>query len=266
MSGRVYRIRSTRPLIWRTPDSLQVGVADPVATASNIPDQAAPLIHALQDGVSAPGFDTLRRQHRVSAEQAHTLLEELRPAFRADPQPRSHRISVLGRSRVTRIFAEDLAQLGGDVSVESSVPQALKRSVDTVVLVADFLLDPEWRVSLGPVDTPHLPVVFHDTGVHVGPLVRPGVSPCLSCRELWQREDPHWLSIGSQLWSTPAQYASRVAASVAAMVTAALCQIVVVPTQWCPTDQACSVAWDGATGQLSTHTHEFHPDCVCRGL
>jgi len=59
MPDDVYRIRTSRPVLWRTPSSVQVGVDDPPLVVENIPDRAAPLLHALQSGVSTDGFELL---------------------------------------------------------------------------------------------------------------------------------------------------------------------------------------------------------------
>ncbi len=49
-------------------------------------------------------------------------------------------------------------------------------------------------------DLDHLPVALEQGGVTAGPLVRPGVTPCLACRDAHERDrDPAWPRLHAQL-------------------------------------------------------------------
>jgi hypothetical protein len=112
MTHDVYRIRTHRPVLWRTPSSVQVGVDDPALVVDNIPDQAAPLIHALQSGVSSDGFALLAQQLHVPLMTAKSLVEGLSPAFEKDPPRKLPRLIVTGHSVTRRIVAETLSGWG----------------------------------------------------------------------------------------------------------------------------------------------------------
>ena len=50
----------------------------------------------------------------------------------------------------------------------------------------------------------HLAVCVRDGTVVVGPLVRPGSSPCLNCLDLHRQDlDPDWRAVAAQLHTSP---------------------------------------------------------------
>ena len=72
--------------------------------------------------------------------------------------------------------------------------------VDVAVLVADFVIPPSRYTRWLRDDVPHLPVVFSDRVVRIGPFVTPGSGPCLHCVELHRTDDdPAWPAVASQL-------------------------------------------------------------------
>lgn len=51
---------------------------------------------------------------------------------------------------------------------------------------------------------PHLAVTVRDGTAVIGPLVRPGQTPCLNCLDMHRRDrDPAWPTIAAQLYTTP---------------------------------------------------------------
>ena len=68
------------------------------------------------------------------------------------------------------------------------------------MLVGHYVLEPARHRRWLRRDIPHLPVVFSDGEIRVGPLVEPGHGPCLYCLELARvDEDPAWPAIACQL-------------------------------------------------------------------
>ncbi len=263
MSDEVFHIRSPRPVLWRTPNSLQVGVDDPVLTLDDIPDQAAPLIHALQSGVSRQGYNLLAKQLKVSPTAATALVSGLSSAFEEEAPPKRRRLVVTGHSVARVIVAETLNQWGYNVSLATSPP--VTRSDVVHVLVTDYVTDPQWLSRYGAGRSPHLPLVFSDQNVSAGPLTIPGKTPCLSCRELFLREtQPHWLPLGTQLWGQVAPTACEAGARLAGvLVSLGLGHLRIAGTsevknpivRFGVTDQVISLAEAG-----------FHPACHCQGL
>lgn len=262
MSNTVYRIKSGRPLVWRTPSSLQVGVDPPVIRLDDIPDAASPLIYALQDGISSEGYLGLASQLRVPLAEAQRLRVTLEPSFCLPVVTPPTPVVVTGMSATTTHCAEALIRLG----IPARRSDNLNAKGDEVVaLLADYLIDPQWPSQLGPGTTPHLPVIFSDQTIAVGPLIVPGETPCLSCREMQLRErEPHWLSIGSQLWSTP----SPLATSEGATVAATLIAWSIGAFSWNGVDRPPGhyALWDAPSREVTVAHLDFHPQCRCRGL
>lgn len=71
---------------------------------------------------------------------------------------------------------------------------------DLVVVVAHGALDPARVDGLMHDDVPHLPVVWGEASVSVGPLVVPGRSSCLRCQHLHRTDrDPEWPRVVAQV-------------------------------------------------------------------
>jgi hypothetical protein len=263
MSDEVFHIRSPRPVLWRTPNSLQVGVDHPVITLEEVPDQAAPLIHALQSGVSRQGYTLLAQQLKVSPSKAMALVNGLSSAFEEEEPPTRSRIVVTGHSVARVIVAETLSQWGYDVSLATSPPPT--RSDIVHLLATDYVTDPQWLSRYGAGRSPHLPLVFSDQSVTAGPFTIPGKTPCLSCRELFQREaQPHWLPLATQLWGQVAPTASEDIARVAGLlVSLALGDLQI---RGASEVKNPTVRYGVMDRVISLEETGFHPACHCRGL
>jgi len=264
MAHDVYRIRTSRPVLWRTPSSVQVGVDEPALVVDNIPDQAAPLIHALQSGVSSVGFSLLAQQLRVPLMTAKALIEDLSPAFEKDTTPRLPRLIVTGHSITRRIVAETLFGWGYPTTLATRPRPGHSTAIH--LLVSDYLIDPEWLPIYGSGRSRHVPLVFSDRSITAGPLVVPGKTPCLSCRELHIREvEPHWLSLGSQLWGeqppTATEPLSRLSAVLVALVTGHFTLRNADNSSHYPVAR-----YSMDTGRVEVTDAAFHVECRCRGL
>src|SRR5690606_3915532 len=90
---------------------------------------------------------------------------------------------------------------------------------DVVVVVEHGAADPGRVARLVGEGVAHLSVVVREADVVVGPFVRPGVDPCLTCVELHRADvDPCWPQLARQLRgrTLPAGEESLLAASAAA--------------------------------------------------
>ena len=264
MTQTVYRFKSLRPLVWRTPHSIQIGIDEPRLIIDDIPDTAAPLIQALRDGISEEGVSILAKQLRLSPSVATDIIRSCAPAFEPDPTPSPVTTTVLGNSRVSVALSGLLEQWGAKASHTTSFP--LPAHPGIVVLVGEYVADPSWNAHITHTSTGHLPVVFSDLSITAGPVITPGVTPCLACLELWHRDaEPEWLSVGSQLWSTPAPTATAQGAHHAAALCALLLGLMGQPGLVAPSHGlVLSTRLD--TGETTRRRVEFHPDCRCRGL
>ena len=264
MTQTVYRIRSGRPLVWRTPQCIQIGIDEPRLIVDGIPDNAAPLIQALRDGISEDGVAVLAKQLRLSPADADEIVRSCAPAFEPESTPFPVRTTVLGNSRMSAALCALLEQWGAQSSHVTSLP--LPANPGVVVLVGEYVADPGWNARVTHTSTPHLPVVFSDLSITAGPVITPGVTPCLACIELWHRdEEPEWLSLGSQLWSTPAPTASAQGAHHAAALCGLLLGLMGSPGLLA-LSSGLVVSTRLDTGETTTRNVDFHPDCRCRGL
>lgn len=68
------------------------------------------------------------------------------------------------------------------------------------VLVAGYALQARSWAGLMAAERTHLPIIVSDRCVEVGPLIRPGSTPCLHCLHLTKRdEDAAWPALNAQL-------------------------------------------------------------------
>ncbi len=133
------------------------------------------------------------------------------------------------------------------------------------VVVADHVVDPALRAAWTRRGVPHLPVVVGDGRVRLGPLVVPGVGPCLQCLEYGTADDdPAWPAIAAQVWGRPAAPLSpwRIAA-VAASAVRVLLERLPRLTQHPDLDQ---VVFERDDLAVSLRPVRPHPRCSCRAL
>lgn len=79
-------------------------------------------------------------------------------------------------------------------------PEPGRDPVDLVVLVEHGVADPARHRPLVTEGIAHLSVVVREASVLVGPLVRPGIGPCLRCLDLHRAErDTLWPTVAAQL-------------------------------------------------------------------
>ncbi|AVG24479.1 ThiF-like protein [Pontimonas salivibrio] len=268
MSQRVYRLHTKRPLLWRTPNDLQVGLDVPHTVVNGIDDRAAPILHALYSGVSEGGLRLLRSQTGVSEEAVNDLLTQLAPACEPDPEPLQRSVYLVGTSSQMPVMAGVLGAMGVQVVSCDDVHDLPDAVPGGVILVSDYVAHPDWVSVLSQTDIPHTPVIFSDLTVQVGPRIQPGHSPCLSCVDHVRRVDnPHWLTVQSQLWGIPALQSTPASAGVSATLVCLLHGLLgPLPHSLGVSAPGVALDWRPQSGALSIRTVDFHPSCTCRGL
>ena len=223
MCGMILRLDPTRPLVWRSPFSLQIGV-DPVAVVlEEVDDGDARVIAALAAGATRTALDRSATAAGVRPARVAELLTLVEPALLTGPRtaPRTpaappERVAVRGDADSRRGIARVLAEAG--CAILEGPASASGPAAHAAVLVSHHVADPLEHLSWLRRDVPHLPVVFGERAVTIGPLVVPGESPCLACLEQQRVDaDPAWLAIGSQLWGRRAATESGLTATLAAL-------------------------------------------------
>jgi bacteriocin biosynthesis cyclodehydratase domain-containing protein len=286
----ILRLDPRYPLVWRTPDTIQLGIDTPLAI---VPGVTAPLecvIAALRVGVPRSGALMLGRQAGATDAATAALLCALAPAlvgidpgvavpgvavpgtetppltvtwFGGRPAGPAHRgdrpvVCVDGAGATADRIRRLLADLGITVATPGQLP-------DLAVIVDHFVLAPERHGHWLRRDVPHLPVLFSDTEARVGPLVEPGAGPCLTCLDLERVDgDPAWPAIASQLLHrTAPTETARLGIEVAATAAGIVHERVFASSN---EFAAASLAIDAATLTVRRRAHRPHERCGCRFL
>lgn len=244
------------PLAWRTPTSVQIGV-DPVRVLLDevtLTDER--MLAALAVGISRPGLELIGRS------ETQRFLNQLEPVLlpvRKSTAPRT--VAITGAGPFVERLADALGHHGIEVLVASRPADFPQSTPDLAVAVGHYVVHPELRGHWLRRDVPHLPVVFADSAVTIGPLIEPGRGPCLVCVELHRRDDdPAWPAVATQLMGrrAPLDHGVLVNETVGAVGRVVLDRLAVGEA-----GARASVRIDAATGSRESRAWEQHPDCGC---
>lgn len=244
------RLDPSRPLLWRDDTTLQLGDDGTLRLSAEQP-WVEPLLSRLRHGFRRSAYDVIAHAAGAPWDEARRLLALIAPALHDDPSPaRAAWTSSLGLTdtRTEGRLREALADEGVVIAPPED-PEAV-----AVVLVPGAAAAVQFARQLRD-DRAHLPVAFEPGRVTVGPLVVPGDTPCLSCRDLEDTErDPAWPLVHSQLIGRdPGRIpASRVgeAARLAAVLLAS--------------NEAGRLARVSADGRCAWRSVSFREECLCR--
>lgn len=264
----MYKINSALPLVWRTPTSLQIGVDNPRVVLPKIYPAEERLLTALRAGIADASLHAVAAECGMTQAESTTLVTTLAPALGELPMLRSWRITLDGAGP----FVDTLGILliaAGHLVVRGSA--AVSGKTDLAIVVGDYALDPHRPGGWLSRDIPHLPVVFSDETVRIGPLLgsqaQPGDSlalfPCEQCIELTHRdEDECWVAMVSQLVGIPALSQTPL---LNAEVSSLIARWVHSPeSQHISSNTAIRI--NSQTGAQEVLTFELHPDCACQAL
>lgn len=244
------RIDPQVPLVWRTPTTVQLGVDD-VRLVTDVTPPEEHLLHALRTGATRGTLTAVGHERGLSDADIDEFLSRLAPALEAQPEPPPPApVRVIGtgatadilRSRLADRVTDDVAPIG--------------------VIVTHFVVDPLESVRWLSRDIVHLPVVFTDVGVRVGPLIVPGAGPCLHCLERERADaDPAWPAIATQLTRASSPLDAGRFARDAAVETMRLLRE--FERSGVPPLPAISVTIAPHAAQ-TVCVHRPHPSCGCR--
>ncbi|TFD36898.1 hypothetical protein E3T37_13325 [Cryobacterium sp. TMT2-10] len=280
------RLDPRYPVVWRSPDTIQVGIDRPLVVLSAVADGLERVISALFVGIPHSGALMLGRKGGASDEDILALLHALAPVLLVTGESRPAD-EIAGESVPGSVPGSAPARepappaiVPGPVFVGGNGPTAerIKRLLEDLgfrvteradndgaalaVEVAHFALEPDRHGRWLRRDIPHLPVVFSDCQVRIGPLVEPGTGACLSCLELAHIDaDPAWPAIACQLLTrrapteTPRQ-SIDVSTRVAGLVHDRLASGRSVLT-------GTSLVIDAENSLLRRRVHQPHERCGC---
>lgn len=296
------RLDPRHPLVWRSPTSLQLGVDAPIVRFDAVTPAEERMLHALTTGVSLEGLRMIGANSRGAPRSAARLLERVAPALERAGRPpvaalsraplAGHRIALGGSSPVRSAVGDALQSLGAEV-FDDADSRETERSGDSgmpvdplptlAIVVSSWFTPPQRSAAWLRLDVPHLDIVFSDAEVTLGPLVVPGLGPCLHCRDLHRLErDASWPAIAGQLIGRAAPTevpltVIRVLAALAEFVVAEFVSAEFVAAEFDTAEfvaaEACGgrsigrvLRVDAETGVVSEGRQPGHPECACRAL
>lgn len=228
------------------------------------------------------GFDTNAAPEAVLAKRAQTLIQfpkldrtglllikvlaeagfsrfetlDYDSVRREDIGELSYKPEQLGISRLAAA-REILAGSAGKTAINLPEKRSRKK-VDLVLISAMHQVNPK---NYRDLETPHLAVEYGIEQLKVSPIITPGSSPCLNCRDLWESENnPDWATVAIQLTARNDHLDDGAGLLVAAGISAkSICQF---------TDQPVGATTQGfqvslKTRQVQTVSWQLHPACRC---
>lgn len=253
----VHRLDPRFPLVWRTPSSVQVGVDPARVVLDPVSPSAERMLAALVTGATRSGL-ALVSGGEAPDDLLDVLDDVLEPLSDDAPPPT---VSVAATAPTALLIARLLESDG----VRLAAPGELDEAPDAAVMVAHYAIPPADRGIWLRRDVPHLPVVYSDTGVVIGPLVEPGRGPCLTCVELHHRDrDPAWPAVASQLLDrrSTTEHGVLISEASAAAVRRLQPRLGMGDQSEEP-PPGLVVRLDAATGRRTEHLVDRHPHCGC---
>jgi bacteriocin biosynthesis cyclodehydratase domain-containing protein len=259
----VLKLDGRHAIVWRDPFSLQLGVDPARVVLREVTTADERMIAALRSGVSRSGLDMIATSAGATEREVAAVLRAVKPLLLSEPvDPTPARVSIVGRGQTVERIASTLALAGASVSITSTVPD---EPADLGILVGHYVLEPDSYGFWLRRDLPHLPVVFGDDSVLMGPLVEPGRTPCLFCLEHYRRDaDASWSAIASQLWGRRSlAETALVSTEVAARVSRLVLRRLEGSAQSGRSLAARSFRLAVDTGEVTRRDWMPHPDCGC---
>lgn len=242
------------PLLWRDEETLQLGDDGGLRIAADAP-WVELLLSRLRSGFRRSSFDVLAHAAGAPREAARELFARLQPVLLDDPAPaRPAWVESIGiaDARGEYRMREALADEGVHLLDVAAMPGV------AVVLVPGAASALQFARHLRE-DVSHLPVSFERGRVTVGPLVVPGQSPCLACRDAHDRDsDPAWPLLHAQLIGRdPGPLRAAQVAEAGRLAALILAE---------PAIDASRMVRVSADGSLVWRSVTFHAECRCRAL
>lgn len=246
------RLSPALPLLWRDERTLQLGLDGDL----HIDAEAAwveLLLSRMGSGFRRASFDVIAHGLGAPREEARALLARLEHLLIDDPPvPRAAWVERLGvtDARTEHRLRESLADEGVPIREHGS------RSDAAVVLVAGSAAAMQLATYLRD-DVTHLPVAVGRDQVTIGPMVVPGITPCLTCRDLHARDlDPAWPRLHTQLVARDPGRVRAVLIAGAGAIAARL--LAAMPSA------ESEIIRLSADGSRDSRAVRFHGECLCR--
>lgn len=246
---------------WISPTTLRFGIDHPIVVLSDPPARIERLVEALRAGMPAEHYPQVALAFGVNALERDELLEKLRPTLlpssMATSPPPSLRIHLDEDSAVKTPFVTQLIDAGHRL--------VASERAELVILTSQFACMPSRARTWMTQGVIHLPVVFGESSVSIGPLVGVNQNPCTFCAELSRVDaDPAWPAIASQCMG------KRAPTNEPAMAGMTVAVVVDILREWsCGaevlTNERLVVRNKARSGfALSRESLHVHPKCDCQ--
>lgn len=245
---------------------MQLGIDPPAVRLDGLGRVDEHLIAALASGVSRHALGMVACAAGGTSADAEDLLRRLGRGVVGPSSAPARETSVLvaGVGATSGWIVDALVSTGTRVEAIGDDPERAAAPADIAVVVAHYVIPPALYGGWLRRDRPHLPVVFSDQAVRVGPMVEPGLGPCLHCLERFRTDaDPAWPAIASQLWGRRSPLDAGLLAGEAAAVAA---RLVLQRLTGGAATRHSSVGIDARTGVRTTSPQVPHPECGCGAL
>ncbi|TPW75866.1 TOMM precursor leader peptide-binding protein [Schumannella soli] len=212
----VLRLDPDVPVLWRSPDSLQIGALRVHGVLEQVGPAEERVLQALRGGASRAALEVLAEQAGGTHLPLDAVLAMLRPALARSPRTGT-RAALFGAGRIPdavhRLLADrDLLDEAGPApgdTARSARPSSRTRSAGRgeviAVPISPWIIRPADSGHWLRRDALHLPVVVGDGALTIGPLIRPGSTACLHCIHRHRVDaDPAWPALAAQLIDRPA--------------------------------------------------------------
>jgi hypothetical protein len=245
------RLDPGTPLLWRDGETLQLGADGKLRIDATAP-WVELLLSRLRFAFRRASFDVIAHGVGAPRDEARMLLARIEHLLVDDPVGvRPAWVETIGvtdgrGAYRAREVLEDEGVTMIDRAVRGAVGVILVQGAAAALQFARYLRE----------DTPHLPIAFEPGRVSVGPLVIPGHTPCLSCRDADDTDrDPAWPLLHAQLIGQGAGplRAGRIAAGA------------VLAARLLANGEGGMVAQISEDGSRAWRAVSFHEGCRCRG-
>ncbi len=252
-SASILRLDPAHQPLWRDEDTLQFGI-DRRAEITLREPWHEPLLTELRRGIREESFDVVAHGLGAPRAPARALLAALDPVLHLAPllPPPVHVQTQDSADASASLWLTEMLRDAG-----FPVSGAARPDTVSVCIVRGTAVSAHFAADLAA-DRVHLPVAFDAGGAVIGPLVVPGRTPCLACRDAQETDaDPAWPRLQAQLIGRAGGAISSVRSAAAAPLVA---QLLREPT---PGSRYVRLSADGAR---AWHPVAFHEECRCRGL
>lgn len=245
---RLLHLDSSLPVIWRSPESFQIGVNPPITVLDSIDQRYLPVLAALHSGISAEGAQAIAEHEGLTAGELHDFVTKLSGALTPRIPERLPTVSITGSTSHLASFARVFLDLG----------YRENQPAEEAILVASFVMPASAYHPWIAQDIPHTPVIMSDQAVIIGPRVTPGEGPCLQC--VWHNhcaKEPALVALATQLSTREAATDTKAMHALAAWHTRDLVRAHTT---------GLTYRIDRYTQKVSTAIEQPSDSCLCRTL